>query len=90
MDALEKSGCELIFNERISGAKSNRPELVKLPDKLRKGDVVVVWKLDRLGRSIRDLITLVRGFQDMGVGFKSLQDNIDTTTKYNGLFKTTH
>lgn len=79
-DALKKSGCEIIYSEHISGAKSDRPELLKMKDHLRKGDIVVVWKLDRLGRSLRDLVDLISGFQEQGVGFQSLQDNIDTTT----------
>ena len=80
LDALNSAGCEKIFAEQIGATKANRPELSKLIEQLRKGDVVVVWKLDRLGRSLRDLISLVSNFQDKGVGFKSLQDNIDTTT----------
>jgi len=79
-DALLKEGCEKIYSEHISGAKSSRPQLDEMVGQLRSGDVVVVWKLDRLGRSLRDLVNLISQFQDMGVGFKSLQDNIDTTT----------
>ena len=79
-DALTKAGCKKIYSEHISGAKSDRPELEKLIQQLREGDLIVVWKLDRLGRSLRDLVNLISRFQDMGVGFKSLQDNIDTTT----------
>jgi len=79
-DALKKAGCEIIYSEHISGAKSDRPELLKMKEHLRKGDIVVVWKLDRLGRSLRDLVDLISGFQEQGVGFQSLQDNINTTT----------
>lgn len=79
-DALEKEGCEKIYSEQISGAKSDRPKLTEMINQLRKGDVIVVWKLDRLGRSLRDLVSLVSKFQNLGVGFKSLQNNIDTTT----------
>ena len=79
-DALQKAGCEKIYSEQISGAKSERPQLQEMIKHLRQGDIVVVWKLDRLGRSIRDLIKLVSTFQDNGVGFQSLQDAIDTTT----------
>lgn len=79
-DALEKEGCTDIYYEHISGANTKRPQLQKMMGQLRKGDVVVVWKLDRLGRSLRDLVNMVSTFQDLGVGFKSLQDNIDTTT----------
>lgn len=79
-DALTKNGCKRIFSEQISGAKSDRPKLQAMIQQLREGDIIVVWKLDRLGRSLRDLVNLISKFQDMGVGFQSLQDNIDTTT----------
>lgn len=79
-DALRKEGCERTYSEQISGTKSDRPKLNEMIGQLRKGDVIVVWKLDRLGRSLRDLVNLVSKFQDLGVGFKSLHDNIDTTT----------
>lgn len=80
MDALEKEGCKKIFEEKISGAKADRPELRKMIDQVREGDIIVTWKLDRLGRSIRDLINLVNEIQDKGAGLKSLNDSIDTTT----------
>ncbi len=80
MDALNREGCKRIFQEKISGAKADRPELRKMIDQLREGDVIVTWKLDRLGRSIRDLINLVNEIQDKGAGLKSLNDSIDTTT----------
>jgi DNA invertase Pin-like site-specific DNA recombinase len=79
-DALKKAGCKKIYSEQISGAKTDRPKLTELVGQLRKGDMIIVWKLDRLGRSLRDLVSLISKFQDLGVGFKSLQDNIDTTT----------
>lgn len=79
-DALKKEGCQKIYSEQISGYKSERPKLKEMVAQLRKGDIVVVWKLDRLGRSLRDLVNLVAKLQDIEVGFKSLQDNIDTTT----------
>lgn len=79
-DALRKEGCEKIYSERICGTKSERPKLKEMILQLRQGDIIVVWKLDRLGRSLRDLVNLIAQFQDLGVGFKSLQDNIDTTT----------
>lgn len=79
-DALEKEGCTEVYSEQISGAKTERPKLNEMIGQLRTGDVIVVWKLDRLGRSLRDLVNLISKFQEMGVGFKSLQDNIDTTT----------
>ncbi len=80
MDALEKEGCKQIFQEKVSGAKSDRPELRKMIDQLREGDVIITWKLDRLGRSLRDLVNLVNEIQDKGAGLKSLHDSIDTTT----------
>jgi len=79
-DALRKAGCKKIYSERLSGASTERPELSVLLEQLRQDDVIVVWKLDRLGRSLRDLVDLISMFQSIGVGFKSLQDNIDTTT----------
>jgi DNA invertase Pin-like site-specific DNA recombinase len=85
-DALEKAGCKRIFREKASGAKADRPELVRLVDTLRKGDVLVVWKLDRLGRSLAHLIELVSELEKSGVGFRSLTDNIDTTTASGRMF----
>lgn len=80
MDALTKEGCKRIFSEHVSGTKSKRIELQKMIDHVREGDVIVVWKLDRLGRSLKNLVDLISLFQERGVGFKSLQDSIDTTT----------
>jgi DNA invertase Pin-like site-specific DNA recombinase len=80
IDALRKEGCKQIFQEKVSGAKSDRPELKKMIDQLREGDVIVTWKLDRLGRSLRDLVNLVNEIQEKGAGLKSLNDFIDTTT----------
>lgn len=79
-DALEKAGCKNIYSEQVSGAKIERKQLNELIKQVRKGDIIVVWKLDRLGRSLRDLVNLISQFQEMEVGFKSLQDSIDTTT----------
>lgn len=81
-DALKKAGCAdtYIYKEQISGAIKERPELKKLLTQIRKGDVVVIWKLDRLGRSLADLVHLVNEIQNKGAGLLSLQDNIDTTT----------
>ena len=79
LEALQSSGCEMIFKEKESAAKE-RPELDKMVGQLRKGDQVIVWKLDRLGRSLRHLVNLVNKFNEMGVQFVSLNDNIDTTT----------
>jgi DNA invertase Pin-like site-specific DNA recombinase len=80
LDALKHAECEEIFEEKISGASKERPQLIKLFSRLRKGDSVVVWKLDRLGRSLRDLIDLISKMKDMGVTFVSIQDSIDTNT----------
>lgn len=80
IDALKTAGCEIIFEEKISGKTKERPELTKLFEKLRKGDTVVVWKLDRLGRSLKDLIDLITKMQHIGVSFLSIQDGINTTT----------
>jgi len=80
IEALEKAGCERIFQDKISGSKSSRPQLNDMLEVLQPGDIVVVQKLDRLGRSLKHLITLVDGFKDMGVEFVSLSDGFDTTT----------
>ena len=80
IDALKKAGCEETFKEKISGASKNRPEFEKLISHLRKGDVVVVWRIDRLGRTTLELIRLMVEFREKGVEFKSLTEGIDTTT----------
>lgn len=79
LDDLQRAGCEQVFQEKVSSGKA-RPQLQLLVDSLRTGDTVVVWKLDRLGRSLKELITLINDFQQKGVGFRSLHDAIDTTT----------
>lgn len=79
-DALKKAGCKKIYSEQVSGSKIEREQLDELIKQVRKGDIIIVWKLDRLGRSLRDLVNLISKFQEMEVGFKSLQDSIDTTT----------
>ncbi len=79
-DALTDGGCEKLFREKLSGTSRTLPAREKLLAFARKGDVVVVWKLDRLGRSLRDLIDVVNSLQDRGVGLRSLQETIDTTT----------
>lgn len=78
--ALKKAGCEKIFQEKVSGGRWDRPELHRLLDHLRKGDVLVVWKLDRLSRSLKDVLTLMEKINATGAGFKSLTEAIDTTT----------
>ena len=77
-DALEAAGCYKVFTDTASGALASRPELGKLLDQLRPGDTLVVWRLDRLGRSIRHLIDQLTELQERGIEFRSLQENIDT------------
>ena len=79
-DALKNIGCKKIFADTISGAKTQRPGLADALDYIREGDTLVVWKLDRLGRSTQHLIETVKLLGDRGIGFQSLQENIDTTT----------
>ncbi|MEK0218860.1 recombinase family protein [Bifidobacterium mongoliense] len=79
-DALDRAGCERLFTDHASGTKAHRPELDHLLDTIRKGDTLVVWKLDRLGRSVQNLVDLMNLLQSRGVGFKSLTENMDTTT----------
>jgi len=78
--ALKAAGCELIFSEKASGGRWDRPELHKLLGQLRKGDVLVVWKLDRLSRSLRDVLTIMEQVQERKAGFRSLTEAVDTTT----------
>ncbi len=77
---LEAAGCQRIFEERISSREQTRPQLEAALDYCRESDVLVVWKLDRLGRSIKELIELVNELKDRGVGFRSLRESLDTTT----------
>ena len=77
---LEAFGCERIFEEQIRSRQQDRPELKAAMDYCREGDELVVWKLDRFGRSLRELIDLVNGVRERGVEFVSLRENIDTTT----------
>jgi DNA invertase Pin-like site-specific DNA recombinase len=79
-DALKSAGCEEIFTDVVSGAKSQRPGLDKALEYIREGDTLVVWKLDRLGRSIQHLIQLMTTLNEKKIGFKSLQESIDTST----------
>ncbi len=80
VDALESAGCDAIYEERASGAQRNRPELKRALDRLREGDVLAVWKLDRLARSLKQLIETVEALDERGIQFKSLTEGIDTTT----------
>ncbi|HRI93770.1 MAG TPA: recombinase family protein [Accumulibacter sp.] len=79
LDALQESGCERIFEETASGAKRDRPELKAVLDFMRAGDNLVVWKLDRLARSTRQLLETVEALELRGIGLKILTQNIDTT-----------
>jgi len=78
--ALDDAGCERVFVDKLSGARAKRPGLDEALSHVREGDVLVVWKLDRLGRSVRSLIELVEGLEADGIHFASLTDAIDTTT----------
>ncbi len=80
LDALRAAGCYRLFVDTASGALDDRPELATILDQLRPSDTLVVWKLDRLGRSLRHLIDTVAALQRRDVGFRSLHENIDTTT----------
>jgi DNA invertase Pin-like site-specific DNA recombinase len=79
-DALERAGCLRVFTDTASGAVAERPQLSAALDYVRAGDTLVVWRLDRLGRSIRHLIDTIVTLQERGVGFRSIQESIDTTT----------
>lgn len=79
-DALDEAGCERLFRDVASGAKSARPGLAEALDYVRPGDTLVVWRLDRLGRSLSHLIEVVRGLQERDVGFRALQEQVDTTS----------
>src|ERR1039458_4176856 len=80
IDALTKAGCKRIFQEKMSGSRAARPEFSKALETLRDGDMLVVWKLNRLGRSVKNLVNLVGELHKQGVQFKSLTDAIDTGT----------
>jgi len=79
-DALTKGGCSKIFTDTASGATTERPGLTEALSYVRTGDTLVVWRLDRLGRSLKDLIERITQLQAKNIGFKSLTENIDTTT----------
>ncbi len=79
-DALKAAGCTRIFTDTMSGAKADRPGLSEAFDHLRAGDTLVVWRLDRLGHTLKDLLEVVARFEREGIGFKSLTEQIDTTT----------
>lgn len=79
-DALNQAGCDRLFSDTMSGAKAERPGLAQALEFMRAGDVLVVWKLDRLGRSLKNLIEVVSKLSETGIGFRSLTESIDTTT----------
>lgn len=80
LDALKSTGCEHIFDDHSSGAKTDRPGLMQALDYVRSGDTLVVWRLDRLGRSLQHLIETVNALEARGIGFRSITESIDTTT----------
>jgi DNA invertase Pin-like site-specific DNA recombinase len=86
LNALKLAGCRKIFRDTASGAKTSRPDLDQAFEQLREGDTLVVWKLDRLGRTLRQLIELITQLSDSGIGFKSLTEQIDTTSPNGKLF----
>ena len=80
LDALKAAGCIKVFTDKASGSLDRRPQLDRLLDQLRPGDTVVVWRLDRLGRSLKHLIQLIEDLAEKSVGFRSLTEGMDTTT----------
>ena len=80
LDALRDAGCLKVFTDRASGSLDRRPQLDRLLDQLRPGDTIVVWRLDRLGRSLKHLIQLIEDLAEKDVGFRSLTEGMDTTT----------
>lgn len=79
-EALIRGGCQKVFEDKVSGTRADRPGLAKTLEMLREGDTLVVWKLDRLGRSVKQLVDLVGELYEQGIQFKSLTDAIDTST----------
>ena len=80
IQALRLAGCERIYEDKVSGTRAERPGLTQALEMLRPDDSLVVWKLDRLGRSVKHLVDLVNGLHEKGIHFKSVTDNIDTST----------
>lgn len=80
LDALRAAGCEKIFEDQASGARTDRPGLTQALSYVRDGDTLMVWKLDRLGRSMKHLVETINELEGRGVGFRSLTEDIDTTT----------
>jgi len=79
-DALKKASCRKIIDDRVSGAGSDRPGLKAALEYARERDTLLIWRLDRLGGSLKDLIEIIGGLEKRGIGFRSLQESIDTTT----------
>ena len=86
VQALEQAGAERIFEEKMSGGRWARPELHRLLDHLRDGDVVLVWKLDRLSRNLKDLLHIMEAIEKRGAGFRALTEPVDTTTPVGKMF----
>lgn len=86
LDALSKAGCIKIFEEKVSGRNIERTALKSMLEYIRPEDTIIVWKLDRLGRSLKNLIEIVNLLKEKNIGFKSLQENIDTTTSIGTFF----
>jgi DNA invertase Pin-like site-specific DNA recombinase len=86
IDALQKEGCKQIYSDKISGVKSKKPDFEKLLEYARAGDTIVVWKLDRLGRSTVQLIELIEVLKKKGIHLKSLSESVDTTSATGTLF----
>src|SRR3982751_840316 len=80
VSALKAAGCTRVYEEKASGGRWDRPELHRMLDHLREGDTVVVWKLDRLSRSLKDVLHIMERVAQAGAGFQSITENIDTTT----------
>jgi DNA invertase Pin-like site-specific DNA recombinase len=89
LDALKKAGCTQVYREKISGVRADRPQLARMVATLKRGDLVIVTRLDRLGRSVRELLNLLAEYDKLGVGFRSLGDPwCDTTTAHGRLMLT--
>src|SRR5947209_6870363 len=80
LDALKQAGCQQVYTDTVSGSQTERPGLTEALSHLREGDTLVVWRLDRLGRSLRDLIDRITELNNSKIGFKSITEQIDTTT----------
>jgi DNA invertase Pin-like site-specific DNA recombinase len=80
INALKEKGCKMIYKEKVSGISKQRPELEAMIEYAREGDAIVIWKLDRLGRSLKNLLEIVNTLNEKGIGLVSLHDPIDTTT----------